>query len=131
MARPVWQNSKGMSLIEVMIAIVLLMIVSLALMQTSLVGYQANLQNSLRDEATRVADQEMGRQRDRLYDDIATSETTTVITGRIRGARVDYTVTTIPKEIAAANSKQITVVVQWNYRGRGYNHSATTLVGKP
>jgi len=120
-----------MSLIEVMIAIVLLMIVSLALMQTSLVGYQANLQNSLRDEATRVADQEMGRQRDRLYDDIATSETTTVITGRIRGARVDYTVTTIPKEIAAANSKQITVVVQWNYRGRGYNHSATTLVGKP
>jgi prepilin-type N-terminal cleavage/methylation domain-containing protein len=48
-------NEKGMSLVEVMVALVVLLFVSLALMQTALVSIDANMRNSIRDEAVSVA----------------------------------------------------------------------------
>jgi type IV pilus assembly protein PilV len=119
-----------MSLIEVMIAIVLLMIVSMALMQTSLVGYQTNIQNALREEATRVADEEMSKQRDTAYAALVTLPTTTV-SRNFRGFTEVYSITPTVAEFAAVNSKQINVFVEWEYRGKRYNHSITTIVGKP
>ena len=131
MARPVWQNSKGMSLIEVMIAIVLLMIVSMALMQTSLVGYQTNIQNALREEATRVADEEMSKQRDTAYTALVAGTGTAVVARNFRGFAVDFTITTTITDISTVNSKQITVGISWPYRGKTYYHSITTIVGQP
>ena len=59
MARLALQNKRGMTLIEVLIALLLLMVVALAVMQTAMVGMNANLQNSLRDGAVNIADQRM------------------------------------------------------------------------
>ena len=67
MAQSVKLNNKGMSLLEVMIAMAILMVVSLALMQTSLLGFQENLRNSLREEAVRIADQKIGDLRALAY----------------------------------------------------------------
>lgn len=131
MERTVWEDSKGISLIEIMIAIVLLMIVSLALMQTSLVGYQANLQNSLREEATRVADQKMNELRDTAFADLSTAASTTTVARSFRGFTMNYTVVTDPTVTVTANSKQVGVRVQWDYRGKTYDHSVTSIVGKP
>lgn len=48
-------NKEGMTLVEVLIAMVVLLLVSLALMQTALVSIDANMRNVLRDEAVSVA----------------------------------------------------------------------------
>ncbi len=46
-----------------MIALVILMVVSLALMQTALLGIRENLRNAMRDEAVNIADQRMNELR--------------------------------------------------------------------
>ncbi|MEK6691226.1 MAG: type II secretion system protein [Nitrospirota bacterium] len=48
-------KSQGLTLVEVLIAMVILLLVSLALMQTALVSIDANMRNVLRDEAVSVA----------------------------------------------------------------------------
>ncbi len=60
---PVLYNKRGMTLIEVMIALMILMVVSMALLQTALLGMKENLRNAIRDEAVNVAEQRMNELR--------------------------------------------------------------------
>ena len=62
-------NKKGMTLIEVMIALVILLLVSLALMQTVTLGINSNVRNLLRDEAVKVADTRMIELMNTPFDD--------------------------------------------------------------
>lgn len=52
-------DNKGMSLVEVMVALVILLFVSLAMMQTALVSIESNMRNVLRDEAVSIAEMRM------------------------------------------------------------------------
>jgi type II secretory pathway pseudopilin PulG len=53
------RNERGVSLVEVMIALVVLLLVFMGLMQSALLSIDHNLRNVLRDEAVRIADQRM------------------------------------------------------------------------
>ena len=57
------QNNEGVSLVEVMIALVVMLLVFFALMQTALVGIDANTQNSLRSAAVNIAEIRMNEVR--------------------------------------------------------------------
>jgi type IV pilus assembly protein PilV len=135
MAHSVKLNNKGMSLLEVMIAIVFLMVVSLALVQTSLLGFQENLRNSLREEAVRIADQRIGELRSRTYtqtfiDPLLNAGATTVTVARnLRSFQKDYSVTTTITDLSTDN-KQITAKVDWTYKGSTFSHSTTVILGK-
>ena len=135
MAHSARLNNKGMSLLEVMIATVFLMIVSLALVQTSLLGFQENLRNSLREEAIRIADQRIGDLRGRAFTETFTDPllnagvTTATVTRKLRSFQKDFTVTTTVTDLTQEN-KQITVEVKWNYKGPVFSHSSTVIVGK-
>jgi type IV pilus assembly protein PilV len=135
MAQSVKLNSKGMSLLEVMIAMVFLMVVSLALVQTSLFGFQENLRNSLREEAVRIADQKIGHLRARAYTQTVTDVllnpgvTTETVTRKLRSFQKDYSVTTTITDLSTDN-KQITVKVDWTYKGPTFSHSSTVIMGK-
>ena len=61
-------NKKGVTLIEMMIALVILLVVSLALMQTAIIGISMNVQNALRDEAVNVAEMRMNQLRSMPFD---------------------------------------------------------------
>lgn len=52
---PVTRNRRGVSLVEVMIALVILLFVFMGLLQASLLSIDANASNVLRDEAVRLA----------------------------------------------------------------------------
>jgi len=121
-----------MTLIEIMIALVILLISSLALMQTASLGITMNVQNVLRDEAVNVAEIEMNDLRSRPFDNIASAATTTVVSRNFRGFTVDYTVTPTVTDINASSqqSKQISVSVAWSYRNKDYKHEITTLLRK-
>jgi len=125
-------NKKGMTLIEIMIALVILLISSLALMKTASLGITMNVQNALRDEAVNVAEIEMNDLRSRPFDNIASAATTTVVSRNFRGFTVDYTVTPTVTDINASSqqSKQISVSVAWSYRNKDYSHEITTLLRK-
>jgi prepilin-type N-terminal cleavage/methylation domain-containing protein len=72
----VLNNKKGLTLVEVMIALVVLLIVSLALMQTALVSIDANTKNSLRDEATSVAEMRINEARNLAWASLQTDAST-------------------------------------------------------
>jgi len=135
MAHSVKLNNKGMSLLEVMIAIVFLMVVSLALVQTSLLGFQENLRNSLREEAVRIADQKIGELRARTYTQtfidplLNAGATTATVARNLRSFQKNYSVTTTITDLSTDN-KQITAKVDWTYKGSTFSHSTTVILGK-
>lgn len=130
-------NKKGMTLIEVMVALVILLIVSLALMQTALLGISMNLRNSLRDEAVNIADMKMNELRalpyTYAYTDPQLSATGGLVSGptvtrNIRAAAVGFTLSQNITDIS--DSKQITILVSWNFKGQPYSHGITSIMRK-
>jgi len=128
-------NNKGMSLLEVMIAMLFLMVVSMALMQTSIIGFQANLRNSLRGEAARIGDQAIGDLRARAYTQTVTDPllnsgiTTTTVTRNLRSFQTNYSVKTTITDIST-NNKQLAVEIKWNFRGSDYLHVTSAILGR-
>lgn len=70
MQRIVFPDKTGFTLVEVMIALVVVLVVFLALMQTALVGIDSNMINILRDEAVSIADERMSAHRNVPFDNV-------------------------------------------------------------
>jgi type IV pilus assembly protein PilV len=123
-------NKKGVTLIEMMIALVILLVVSLALMQTAIIGMNVNLQNVLRDEAVNIAEMRMNQLRSLPFDSISPGADTDSrdfrgFTETYNSLRTINTITANSQQI-----KQIFIRVDWNYRGKTYSHGITTIVRK-
>jgi type IV pilus assembly protein PilV len=141
MVRIALHNKKGMTLIEVMISLLILMVVALAVMQTALVGMNANLQNALRDEAVKIVDLRMDELRSKatgtFFDGsgypadggltIVNNYAEPVISRNFRAATVYYAPTRTVSSINA-DTKQVTMSVAWPFRGQTYTHSVTTIM---
>lgn len=129
-------NNKGVTLIEMMFALVILLIASLALMQTALLGISTNVQNTLRDEAVSVAEMRINELTSRPFtasvtdpwlDAPGTTPAETVVPRTFRGFTVHYTPTRTITNISPT-SKQITITITWDYKGRSYTHGVTTIM---
>lgn len=137
MARIALLDNKGVTLIEMMMALVILLIVSLALMQTATLGIAINLQNALRDEAVNVAEMRMNHLTSLPFTSTVTHAdlapvidfTESGIPRSFRGFSVNFTPTRTIADINA-NSKQITISISWDYRGKSYSHGITTIMRK-
>jgi len=133
-------NTRGMTLIEVMFALVLLLLTSLAMIKTGLLAIQTNMVNSLRDEAVSVAETRMNELKNEQFISSATSTwlNTTGASGaydstvyrKIRAASsVPFKRTRIVEPInTTPPAKQVSVIVEWTYRGQPYTHSVTSIV---
>ena len=61
------KNKEGMTLVEVMVALVIFLFVFLALMQTALVSIDANMGSALREESARIAEERMNDARSKAF----------------------------------------------------------------
>lgn len=127
-------DKRGVTLIEMMISLVIIMIVSLALMQTALVGIRTNVQNSMRDEAVSVAEERMNDLRSRMFSESLThsdldqgEKALPDVSKQLRGATIVYKTTQTISDINTT-TKQVSVSVQWNYRGKSFTHSITSVM---
>ena len=123
--RTVNLNRHGVSLVEVMIALVVLLLVFLALMQTALVSINANMNNILRDEAVAVAEQYIIDARNTPFGTLTTPSTFNE-TRNVRNIPVAYT---IVRTVTAqgVNNEQIEVTVTWTWKGETFNHNMSTI----
>lgn len=140
MERIAMLNNKGVTLIEMMISLVIVMIVSLALMQTALVGMNMNVRNSMRDEAVNVAEGRINELRSLPFTEKLTSGDLAAgvmvlpaVSKNLRSTTIDYIPTQTIADIKTAfeieaNAKQITISVDWTYRGNSYTHSVTSIM---
>ena len=139
MARIALSNKSGATLIEVLFALGILAIVAVALMQSSIIVLQTSVQNEMRDEAVRLAEQRMNEVRSGPggfdsadpgggnLDMVVGTVEYPAVTRQIRNAPVLFTVTRNVLGLDT-NTKQVTVTVAWKFRGRDYNHSIMSIV---
>jgi type II secretory pathway pseudopilin PulG len=118
-------TKKGLTLVEVMIAFLVLLVTSLALMQTALVSISANMQNVLRDEAVRVAEMRINDARSTAFDNIASINQS--VTRTLKNVSETYD-TTMTVSQPSADIKQVDVTVTWTWKGVSYTHSASTII---
>ncbi len=137
-------NKKGFSLVEVMIALVILLLVFMGLIQASIVSIGANMRNEIRDEATRLTSDIMTQLRAAPFDDLDRSPITaapatpdpanfTVVaaltTRSIRNTTIPYTVN-VTIQLLDTDHKQITITTQWTWQGETMTHTIVTYIGR-
>ena len=132
----VMPNKKGLTLVEVMIALVVLLIVSLALMQTALVSINANMTNVLRDEAVGIAEMRMNEARNTPFNNLVGTSNATIMRNFRNIANFQYTVTRTVTNLNSDN-KQVNITVTWEWKentvanGNPLTHSITSIVRRP
>ena len=142
-------NKKGMTLVEVMIAMLLSLVIFLALMQTSLISIDQNMRSSLRDEAVRIAEMRMDQTRNILFtattDNLTGSSDTGSLAGQ--GCPAVFTPTTgviVNRPVrniqnftfctnravttAATDLRQVVITVGWTWKGQGYTHAVSSAI---
>jgi type II secretory pathway pseudopilin PulG len=113
-----------------MVAMVVLLFVSLALMQTALLSIDANMRNVIRDEAVRVADAKMDELRNTAFGNLPEGlnlipNYNAVSPRTLRNLEMDYVINTTILNLdgtdLTASTKKVDVDVYWNWKGEGYN----------
>jgi Tfp pilus assembly protein PilV len=136
MEQSVLFNKKGVTLIEMMISLLLIMIVFLALMQTTVIGISTNLKNSLRDEAVGIAEMRMNQLKSLRFTDTSVDAnlvsgvtTEAAVSRTIHGFSLNYTPTRTIADISL-DSKQITITIAWSFKNQNYTHTITSIMRK-
>jgi len=140
----VLKNKQGLTLIEVLIAMVVFLLVSLAMMQTALVGIDANSRNFLRDEAVTIAEIRVNEARNVPFASLISDAADVPIVRNVRNITGGVTFNTrmLVAELDGdgnlatgddANTKQINIITTWEWRdntvanGNAYTHSISTI----
>jgi Tfp pilus assembly protein PilV len=142
MLRTVLRDERGSTLIELAISFMLLAIISLALVQSTLVAMNTNVISELRDEAVSVTEQRLNALRNTPFN---ASDTTTVsdmqvtdpllpngvtdpsVTKNVRGAARSFTIMRKVSQVGPDN-RQVALTVTWNYRGVNYQNVVSTVL---
>jgi type IV pilus assembly protein PilV len=123
-----FHDKRGMTLLELMIALLLMAIVAMALMQSSLVVITNSVKNELRDEAVSVAEQRMNESRTTPFSNLANLPATTTITRNIRAIANFPFMASLVTTPVNSNSTHVAVTVTWTYKGSSYNHGVSTVL---
>jgi len=127
-------NNEGFTLIEFLVAMVILMVGLLGLLQAVNYTIGHNMTTQLRDEAVRLADEKMTVEKSRVFDAIATGssgKTEETVDVNVMNAFKNYSVVKEADFLTgSANTKSLQVEVVWKYKGVRYSHVISSLVSK-
>ncbi len=118
-------NNRGVTLVEVMISLVILLIVFMGLIQASILTINHNVRNEMRDEAVRVAAEYMSRTRANVFSSLVPNGgfqpfpanpavNPFLVTRNFRGLQRQYSVERWI-EALDANTTRIAIRVRWLY----------------
>lgn len=123
-------NNRGFTLIEFLVAIVILMVGMLGLLQTVNYAISHNMENQLRQEALVLGDEKMNVEKALPYDSIPGSGFVSYSASRmVNGAFRMYSVTKTNSSLTT-QSKNIDMQVIWRYKGHRNVHSISSVVSQ-
>jgi type IV pilus assembly protein PilV len=103
-------SSAGFTLVEVLMAMLIMTVGLLGMLQAVNVAYQHNSRNRMREEALLVGEAQINDYRSRKYDAITTAAPSVVIRGN-----KNFTVTREATENASRSSKKIMVAIGYSF----------------
>ncbi len=129
-------NDSGFTLIEVMVAVVILMIGLLGVMQALNLAIVTNLQNEMRTQATLIGENQVAKIKSMPFARITgATERSFTLPVNIRSTIVNYTVTkkidAIPAGATSPTTKRVNVGVSWIQRGNKYDHVVSGVITNP
>jgi type IV pilus assembly protein PilV len=122
----VYSNKEGFTLIEFLVAIVILMVGLLGLLQTINYALSYNLQNQLRNEAVLVADSQLSREMAKGFDNVSTSTKSMSVSWPVLTGFKNFSVTRTGTTLQ--NTKQVNFEIRWRHKNTSYNHGASTFI---
>lgn len=129
MVQTVTHDNKGFSLLEAVIATLLLSVMMLWTMQSMISAYSFSGRNHLRDEAVRLAGEALTDARNTPYASLTPGTTTNTIQRQIRSFDVGYTVEQVVATEVASIAYSVVITVEWRHEGNDYDYSVATIVG--
>lgn len=121
------ENTSGFTLIEFLVAIVILMVGMLGLLQSINLAMQKTVENAVRSEAVSIADEAMGLKRAKTFAALSTITESSQVLRSARGIQKSYS-TTVAVTQPTDRSKQIIVNVSWKIKGVQSTHGISSIV---
>lgn len=124
-------NSRGFTLIEFLVALVILTVGLLGLLQTVNYAIETNMTTQLRDEAVRLADERMSTEKAKVFDAISTNTRQEFVSVKVVNAFKNYSIVKNTTALTASgNTRNINIQVSWKHKGARYTHVISSLVSK-
>ena len=129
------RDKRGFTLVEVIIAMLILTVGMLALLNTAAVVISNNLLNEIRDEAVRLGQETMDEKRNSPLSPSGWS--CSPVQRNFKSVSLTYNVCSQVTALSSdGNTMQIDVAVGWDYKGTGslaptnkkYQHTASSVV---
>lgn len=121
-------RQRGFTLVEFLVAIVILMVGMLGLLQSINIAMNTNVESMLRNEATMLVDERMMNKRALAFE-LISSSSKTLVTHNVRGIFCNYSVQDVVT-VPTPQSKEIVISATWKRKNKSYSHSVSTVVSK-
>lgn len=123
-------SKEGFSLIEFLVAMIILTIGLLGLLQSVNLSINHNMQNEIRNIAVTLADEVMSEHKKQGFDALDDGNIKETIERLVVKTNKTFNVETDILQVskAADSSKQITVTVTWDYKQNNYSHSISSII---
>jgi prepilin-type N-terminal cleavage/methylation domain-containing protein len=124
------KKDKGFSLVEVMVAILVLFISMMACLHALGLAVAHNMDNAMMEEAVRIEEETMNELRNSAFSSLVDGETEVNVARTVGRISRTFTVETTTQSLSVTGSRAIQIVVSWNLSGRTHYHSATSVISQ-
>jgi type IV pilus assembly protein PilV len=117
-------SSCGFTLVEVLMAMLIMTVGLVGLLQSLEVAYQHNARNRLREEGVLLAEEQMNVLRQTVFQKSTTAKRS------IGGMTKDFSVTRQVQKINDTDSNRLTVIVGWTFKNATTKHVIYSMTSK-